>query len=171
MECQPLLPSTTWAICDSFVLVAAINPCPRGYYGDTEKQCTCTMAMISKYQNRISGPLLDRIDIHLDVPRVPVQKLASLDGSESSSSIRQRVEQARAIQQARFASLNKPNVQINADMGPAAVQRFCQSDKEGLAMMRTAVERMGLSARAYHRVLKLGRTITDLVSPLQSQGY
>jgi magnesium chelatase family protein len=74
MECQLLLPSTTWAICNSFVLVAAINPCPCGYYGDTEKQCTCTMSMVNKYQKRISGPILDRIDIHLDVPRVPVQK-------------------------------------------------------------------------------------------------
>jgi magnesium chelatase family protein len=120
------------------------------------------MAMVSKYQKRISGPILDRIDIHLDVPRVPVQKLASLDGGEPSTSIRQRVEAARAIQQARFAQVNKPNLLVNADMGPSDVQRFCQLDKPGLAMIRMAVERMGLSARAYHRVLKLSRTIADL---------
>lgn len=153
----------------NFILVAAINPCPCGYYGDSEKQCTCTMAMITKYQKRISGPILDRIDIHLDVPRVPVQKLATLDGGEPSHLIRQRVEKARAIQQARFAAINKPNVMVNGDMGPAEVQQFCKLDKEGLAMMRVAVERMGLSARAYHRILKLSRTIADLAGSEQVQ--
>jgi magnesium chelatase family protein len=151
----------------NFILVAAVNPCPCGYYGDTEKQCTCTMAMVQKYQKRISGPILDRIDIHLDVPRVPMQKLSSLDGGEPSSTIRQRVEAARAIQQARFAAVNKPNVMVNGDMGPSEVQKFCQLDKEGLAMIRVAVERMGLSARAYHRILKLSRTIADLAGSEQ----
>ena len=153
----------------SFILVAAINPCPCGYYGDTEKQCTCTMAMVSKYQKRISGPVLDRIDIHLDVPRVPMQKLASLDGGEPSADIRKRVEAARAIQQARFTPLRKPNVQVNGDMGPSEVQKFCQLDKPSLAMIRMAVERMGLSARAYHRILKLSRTIADLAGSEQVQ--
>jgi magnesium chelatase family protein len=153
----------------NFILVAAVNPCPCGYYGDSEKQCTCTMAMVQKYQKRISGPVLDRIDIHLDVPRVPVQKLASLDGGEPSSVIRQRVERARAIQQARFAKLNKHNIQVNGDMGPSEVQQFCPLDKNGLAMIRMAVERMALSARAYHRILKLSRTIADLAGSEQVQ--
>ena len=96
------------------------------------------MAMVTKYHKRISGQVLDRIDIHLDVPRVPVQKLASLDGGEPS----------RALQHARFARLGKPNILVNGDMGPAEVQQFCRLDKEGLAMIRMAVERMGLSARA-----------------------
>jgi magnesium chelatase family protein len=120
------------------------------------------MSMVSKYQKRISGPILDRIDIHLDVPRVPVQKLSSLSGGEPSYSIRQRVEAARSIQHARFAQVNKPNVLVNGDMGPAEVQKFCQLDKEGSQMIRMAVERMGLSARSYHRLLKLSRTIADL---------
>lgn len=153
----------------NFILVAAVNPCPCGYYGDTEKQCNCTMAMVQKYQKRISGPILDRIDIHLDVPRVPVQKLASLDSGEPSSSIRRRVEATRSIQQARFAPLNKPNLLVNGDMGPSEVQKFCQLDNEGLSMMRMAVERMGLSARAYHRILKLSRTIADLAGSAQVQ--
>jgi magnesium chelatase family protein len=151
----------------NFILVAAINPCPCGYFQDTEKQCTCTMGMVQKYQKRISGPLMDRIDIHLEVPRVPVQKLASLDGGEPSTNIRQRVEAARALQHARFATVNKPNVSVNGDMGPAEVQKFCQLDKEGMAMIRMAVERMGLTARAYHRILKLSRTIADLAGSEQ----
>jgi magnesium chelatase family protein len=151
----------------NFILIAAVNPCPCGYFGDTEKQCTCTMGMVQKYQKRISGPILDRIDIHLEVPRVPVQKLASLDAGEASSSIRRRVEAARAIQQARFAPLNKPSLLVNGDMGPSEVQNFCQLDKEGLAMIRMAVERMGLTARAYHRILKLSRTIADLAGSQQ----
>ncbi len=125
--------------------------------------------MVSKYQKRISGPILDRIDIHLDVPRVPVQKLATLDGGEPAAAIRLRVEAARGIQQARFTPLNKPNLLVNADMGPAEVQKFCQVDPQGMAMIRMAVERMGLSARAYHRVPKLARTIADLAECEQIQ--
>jgi magnesium chelatase family protein len=145
-----------------FILVASINPCPCGYYGDTEKACTCTAAMVTKYQKRISGPILDRIDIHLDVPRVPMEKLASLEQGERSPAIRARVEAARAVQGARFAPLHKPHVLVNGNMGPAEVQEFCPLDKAGMAMIRMAVERMALSARAYHRVLKLARTIADL---------
>ncbi len=116
-------------------------------------QCTCTMAMVNKYQNRISGPILNCTDIHLDMPRVPVQKLAALDGGEPSCLIRQRVENARAIQQARFGPINKPNVLVNGDMGPSDVQQFCQWNKEGLAMIRIGggalrIERAGLSSHA-----------------------
>jgi magnesium chelatase family protein len=105
---------------------------------------------------------MDRIDIHLEVASVEVDKLAGLATEESSSVIRQRVEVGRAIQQARFDQLNKPGGRCNDDMGPGEVQQFCELDKESRAMMRLAVERMGLSARAYHRVLMLGRTIADL---------
>ena len=118
--------------------------------------------MVSKYQKRISGPILDRIDIHLAVPRVPIDKLAALENGEPSRAIRQRVEAARAVQQARLLPLRKPAVLVNGDMGPADVQQFCPLTKEGSALLRLAVERMGLTARAYHRVLKLSRTIADL---------
>lgn len=155
----------------SFVLVAALNPCPCGYFGDTEKECTCSMGAVHRYQQRISGPLMDRIDIHLEVKRVPFQKLAGLEAGETSAEIRQRVERARARQAARFAGLNKPNVLVNSDMGPAEVQQFCTLDEAGRNLMRAAMQQMNLSARAYHRVLKLARTIADLagVEDLQMQ--
>jgi magnesium chelatase family protein len=146
----------------NFILIGATNPCPCGYYGDSEKPCTCTPALVSKYQKRISGPILDRIDIHLDVPRVPIQKLAALDSGESSGVIRARIEAARTRQAARFAPLGKPNLLVNGDMGPGEVQAFCQLDEQGRALMRAAAARMGLSARGYHRVLKISRTIADL---------
>jgi magnesium chelatase family protein len=146
----------------SFVLIAAMNPCPCGYFGDTEKECTCSMGMVQRYQQRISGPLMDRIDIHLAVTRVRFQKLSSLDSGETSASIRQRVEAARHVQIERFTYLNKPNILVNGDMGPAEVQTFCQLDEAGRNLMRAASQQMNLSARAYHRVLKLARTIADL---------
>jgi magnesium chelatase family protein len=146
----------------SFILVAALNPCPCGHYNDPEKQCTCSIGMVQRYQKRISGPLMDRIDIHLEVMRVPYQKLSALGKSEPSATIRQRVEQARKRQLARFAPLNKPNIIVNGDMGPAEVQAFCQLDEPTRNLMRTAMQQMNLSARAYHRVLKLSRTIADL---------
>ena len=146
----------------NFILIAAMNPCPCGFYGDDRKECTCSMGYVQRYQKRISGPLMDRIDIHLDVMRVPFEKLSSLDGGEPSSAIRARVEAARAVQAERFAPLGKPHVLVNGDMGPAEVQRFCQVDEEGKSLMRAAVRQMDLSARSYHRVLKLARTIADL---------
>ena len=146
----------------SFVLVAAMNPCPCGFFGDDRKECTCSLNLVQRYQKRISGPLMDRIDIHLDVIRVPFQKLTSLDGGEPSHAVRGRVEAARALQAQRFEGLGKSNLLVNGDMGPAEVQRFCAIDEEGKALMRAAVRQMDLSARSYHRVLKLGRTIADL---------
>ncbi len=146
----------------NFMFVAAMNPCPCGYYGDERKECTCSMGMVQRYQNRISGPLMDRIDIHVEVTRVPFQKLASLDGGESSRAIRERVERARAIQRERFQAWGKEHVRVNGDMGPAEVQRFCGIDEAGKQLMRAAVRQMDLSARAYHRVLKISRTIADL---------
>jgi len=153
----------------SFVLIAALNPCPCGYFGDPQKECTCSMGLVQRYQKRISGPLMDRIDIHLEVQRVPFQKLSALDKGETSATIRQRVEQAREIQAQRFAGLNKPNLLVNGDMGPAEVQSFCQLDETGKNLMRAATQQMNLSARAYHRVLKLARTIADLAGEAQIQ--
>ena len=120
------------------------------------------MGRVHSYQKRISGPLMDRIDIHVDVRRVPFEKLATLDGGESSAVIRARVEAAREVQAARFALLDKEGVLVNADMGPAEVQIFCPLDDEGVNLMRAAVKQMDLSARAYHRVLKMARTIADI---------
>ncbi len=146
----------------NFMFVAAMNPCPCGYFGDDRKECTCGLGMVQRYQSRISGPLMDRIDIHTDVMRVPFEKLAGLDGGETSAVIRARVEAARKIQAARFAPVGKPYVLVNGDMGPAEVQQFCQIDEAGKNLMSMAVRQMDLSARSYHRVLKLARTIADV---------
>ena len=143
----------------NFMLVAAMNPCPCGYYGDPVHACTCTPAAITRYRKRISGPLLDRIDIHLEVPRVEYQKLSDDRLGEPSAVIRERVEAARARQRARLAPFG---LQANAEMGPAEIRRFCALDEEGRQLMRLAMQQMGLSARAYHRVLKVARTIADL---------
>ena len=120
------------------------------------------MSNVHRYQKRISGPLMDHIDIHVDVRRVPFEKLAALEGGESSTAIRARVEAAREIQAERFETLGKPAMLVNGDMGPAEVQTFCEIDEEGMNLMRAAVRQMDLSARSYHRVLKLARTIADL---------
>jgi magnesium chelatase family protein len=143
----------------NFTLIAAMNPCPCGYWGDSEKECTCSMTMVSRYQKRISGPLLDRIDIHVEVPRVDYEKLSSDRLGETSAAVRKRVEAARERQRARFA---ETNLVTNADMGPAEIRQFCQVDEAAKSLLKAAMQQMHLSARAYHRVLKLGRTIADL---------
>ena len=125
--------------------------------------------MVQRYQKRISGPLMDRIDIHMSVRRVPFDKLSSLDGGESSAAIRARVETARAVQAERFAKLGKAGMLVNGDMGPAEVQTFCRLDEQGKELMRAAVRQMELSARSYHRVLKLARTIADLAGEAEVQ--
>ncbi len=142
-----------------FMLVGAMNPCPCGYYGDSMRACTCSETMVTRYQKRLSGPLLDRVDIQLDVPRVDYEKLASNRAGESSSAVRQRVEAARERQRARFAGTA---LTCNADMGPGHVRRLCTLDGAAQAVMRAAMSQLALSARAYHRVLKLARTIADL---------
>lgn len=147
----------------NFMFVAAMNPCPCGFFGDERKPCACSISAVQRYQGRISGPLLDRIDIHVEVARVPFQKLSSLEGGEPSVNLRQRVERARARQQDRFAQLEKSNIVVNGDMGPAEVQRFCQLKETGKNLMQAAVRQMDLSARAYHRILKMARTIADLI--------
>lgn len=143
----------------NFQLIAAMNPCPCGYYGDNLKDCTCSSTAIMKYQKRISGPLMDRIDIHVQVPRVDYEKLRENRLGESSNVVRERVEAAHQIQRMRFEG---NNFNSNADMHPADVRRFCVMNDECNSLMRSAMSQMQLSARAYHRVLKLARTIADL---------
>jgi magnesium chelatase family protein len=162
----------------NFQLIAAMNPCPCGYYGDPLKPCTCSPGIVTKYQKRISGPLLDRIDIHIEVPRVEYEKLSDQRLGEPSTVIQKRVEVARQIQRQRFAgaitnlSDNATTVaaqdpiaspiQCNADMRPAEVRKFCELDDTSRTLMRSAMNQLQLSARAYHRILKLARTIADL---------
>jgi magnesium chelatase family protein len=151
----------------SFQLVGAMNPCPCGYYGDPIKPCTCSNMVVSKYQKRISGPLLDRIDIHVEVPRVEYEKLSESRLGESSATVRVRVEAARARQRERFDGGDRhlegaSHITCNADMRPAEVRKFCGLDEAGKALMQSAMNQLQLSARAYHRVLKLARTIADL---------
>jgi magnesium chelatase family protein len=159
------------------MLVAAMNPCPCGYYGDPVKACTCSAGIVTKYQKRISGPLLDRIDIHIEVPRVEYEKLSDSRLGEPTSAIQARVERARDIQRQRFTerALQSPekarqnhgstsllSIACNADMGPAEVRLFCSLDDTCRALMRSATSQLHLSARAYHRTLKLARSIADL---------
>ena len=144
----------------NFMMIGAMNPCPCGYYGDPVKPCTCSPSTVTKYQKRISGPLLDRIDIHVQVPRVEYDKLSDKRTGEASGAVRARVEAARSIQRARFE--HAPAVSCNADMRPAEVRKFCILDDTGTTLMRSAMSQMNLSARAYHRTLKLARTIADL---------
>jgi len=143
----------------NFQLIAAMNPCPCGYYGDALKPCTCAHAVVTKYQKRISGPMLDRIDIHIEVPRVDYEKLSSDRLGESSASIRARVQAARERQNAR---LTGTDVVCNSDMRVAEVRQFCKLDETGESLVRAAMSQLNLSARGYHRVLKLARTIADL---------
>lgn len=143
----------------NFMLVASMNPCPCGYANDPSHECTCPPSVVAKYQKRLSGPLLDRIDIHVDVPRVAYEKLADIRMAEPSAAIRERVEVARERQRRRFAG--GPCL-CNADMRPGDLRQHARLDEAGSAVMKAAMNRLGLSARAFHRVLKLARTIADL---------
>jgi magnesium chelatase family protein len=142
-----------------FQLVAAMNPCKCGWYGDPVRPCTCTPAQISAYQKKISGPLLDRIDIHLEVARLNFDKLSDMRPGEPSAAVRARVQAARDRQLRRFAGTP---LTCNADMGVAEVRRYCELDEAGRSLMCSAMTQLQLSARAFHRVLKLARTIADL---------
>ena len=144
----------------NFQLIAAMNPCPCGFYGDPVKPCTCSHATVTKYQKRISGPLLDRIDIHIEVPRVEYDKLSDQRLGEPSTAIQTRVEAARQVQRQRFAG--EGGIAHNADMRVAEVRKHCPLDEASRTLMKTAMQQLQLSARAYHRVLKLARTIADL---------
>lgn len=142
-----------------FTLVASQNPCPCGYASDPDKECTCTMIQIASYRKKISGPILDRIDMLVEVPRVEFEKLALAETAESSASIRKRVQTARDIQNKRFSGSTR---HANADMSGRDVREFCPLSVQSLEVLRQAVSRMRLSARAYERVIKVARTIGDL---------
>jgi magnesium chelatase family protein len=142
-----------------FMLAAAMNPCPCGFFGDSTRECTCTPTMIQRYVSRISGPLLDRIDIHIDVPAVKYSDLANKAPGEPSDAIRQRVTAARRIQQSRFRG---EKVYSNAQMTPRLIRRHCEIDEESRRHLEHAMTKLGLSARAYDRILKVSRTIADL---------
>ena len=144
----------------SFMLVASMNPCPCGYYNHPDKQCVCTPSMVQRYLSRISGPLLDRIDMHIEIVPVPFEKLAEIRSAESSAAIRERVVKARAVQQRRFEDF--PEIHCNAQMSSKMIQQYVSLDEEGQNLLRVAMQRMNLSARAYDRILKVSRTIADL---------
>ena len=144
----------------SFMFVASMNPCPCGYYGDPTHHCVCTPGQIQRYTSRISGPLLDRIDIHIEVPVVPFKDLSQMAPGEPSSTIRERVIKARQIQEERFK--RHKGVYCNAQMSEKMIHLYAEPDEASLSMLRMAMERLSLSARAYSRILKLARTIADL---------
>jgi magnesium chelatase family protein len=146
----------------NFALLAALNPCSCGYYGDPERDCTCAPIAVTRYQQRISGPLLDRVDIFIDVPRVPFEKLASLAKAERSAAVAERVGRCRSVQHARYAARGPER--LNADLNASEVRDHVQAMLEPGAdeILRVAVQKMGLSARGFHRVLKVSRTIADL---------
>jgi magnesium chelatase family protein len=144
----------------SFMLMAAMNPCPCGFYGDSKRECRCSPSMIQRYRNKISGPLLDRIDIHIDVPAVKYKEMAGEATGEPSEKIRLRVEDARAIQRRRFAG--RDSVACNARMTPKDIKKHCGLDKESQELLKMAMTELNLSARAYDRILKVSRTIADL---------
>jgi len=144
----------------SFMLIASMNPCPCGFHNHPEKECMCSPGMVQKYLNRISGPLLDRIDIHIEVVPVKYDKLSDSGKTERSEIVRERVIKARGIQAERFANIS--GIYSNAQMTPSMQRRYCQLDETGGRLLRTAMELRGLSARAYDRILKVARTIADL---------
>ena len=145
-----------------FMLVAAMNPCPCGYYGDTKKDCRCSPNTIARYRSKISGPLLDRMDIQIEVPSVSYQDLSSLGKGESSEVIRHRVVAARQIQQERFKHLRA--VKCNAQMRSKEIQKYCQLEEGPQALLKMAINELNFSARAYDRILKVARTIADLAA-------
>ncbi|MCH7651381.1 MAG: ATP-binding protein, partial [Nitrospinae bacterium] len=143
----------------NLMLVAAMNPCPCGYRSDPKRECTCTPPMIKKYVSKISGPLLDRIDIHIQVPSVEYKELSSEAVGEPSNKIRQRVEQARQVQLNRFKN---SRIFFNAGMSTKQLKQYCRLDDASKQIMALAIDKMGLSARAHDRILKVSRTIADL---------
>jgi magnesium chelatase family protein len=144
----------------SFMLVSSMNPCPCGYYNHPEKECVCPPGTVQKYLNKISGPLLDRIDLHIEVTPVKFDELSSQRPAEKSESIRERVVKAREIQAERFNT--KDGIYCNAQMGSKLIKTYCKIDNTGIQLLKTAMERLSLSARAYDRILKVARTIADL---------
>ena len=145
-----------------FMLAAAMNPCPCGYWGSAQRQCQCTSPMIQRYVSRISGPLMDRIDIHIDVPAVNYKELRASDSkTESSAQIRERVLRAREIQLNRFAAGGE-RIYANAQMGPRHIRAYCELGSDSERMLERAMQQQGLSARAHDRILKVARTVADI---------
>ncbi|MDO8687013.1 MAG: ATP-binding protein, partial [Dehalococcoidales bacterium] len=143
----------------NFMLVGAMNPCPCGYYGDPRRQCTCPPSLVSRYQQRMSGPFIDRVDIFVEVPHIDYDKLADDRLGEKSENVRSRVIAARSLQHQRF---DGTKLTCNAEMTPAEVRAFCQVEESAQSLLKTAMKQLYLSARAFHRILKLARTIADL---------
>jgi len=144
----------------SIMLAAAMNPCPCGFYGDSSHECNCTSGAIQRYMSRISGPLLDRIDIHINVPSVKFKEISSDACGEKSDIIRERVNTARKMQLERFK--NEENIYCNAHMQSKDISNYCRLGEKSKSLLNLAITRQGLSARAYDRILKVGRTIADL---------
>jgi magnesium chelatase family protein len=144
-----------------FMLIAAMNPCPCGYHNHPEKKCVCAPGAVEKYLNKISGPLLDRIDLHIEVTPISYDELSSQVQEETSSSIRDRVVSARKVQKNRYQKLNNP-IHSNAQMGSYELQTYCQLDESSRTILKNAMNKLGLSARAYDRIIKVARTIADL---------
>lgn len=141
------------------MFVASMNPCACGYYGSPDKECTCTEKQVSKYMGKISGPLLDRIDIQVEVTPVKYQKLNSKEQTETSANIRNRVNKARKIQIKRYQELG---IYSNSELTPKLIDQYCNLDEKGKRILQNAFQKLGLSARAYGRILKVARTIADL---------
>jgi magnesium chelatase family protein len=143
----------------NLMLVAALNPCPCGFRGDPRRRCSCNPMQVEKYMAKISGPLLDRIDIHLEVPPVPFRELSDERTGSSSADMREQVVRARAIQSKRFGT---DRVQLNGKMTPRQIRKYCKLEADAEALLKTAMEEMGLSARAHDKILRVSRTIADL---------
>ncbi|MFQ5646019.1 MAG: YifB family Mg chelatase-like AAA ATPase [bacterium] len=143
----------------SFMLVASMNPCPCGYWGDRQKECRCSATQVRSYANRLSGPLLDRIDLHLEIPRIPYKEMSDKRAGESSETIRERVRNARRIQRNRHQD-SFPY--LNSQLNSKKIKKYCQLDREGSRLVESAIDNFGFSARGYNRILKVSRTIADL---------
>lgn len=142
-----------------FMLVASMNPCPCGYYGSKEKECTCSSSEIDKYMHKISGPLLDRIDIQVEVQSVDYEKMLGNQKEETSEQIKERVDKARHMQEVRYKNYN---IFSNSELTPKLIEKYCLIDKEGKEILEKAFKKLNLSSRAYNRILKVSRTIADL---------
>jgi magnesium chelatase family protein len=136
-----------------------MNPCPCGFYGDEDKDCVCSTGQVQNYKNKVSGPIIDRIDLHVNVPRVDFDKLSEASSGEKSADIKKRVEAARKIQKLRFENTD---LVTNTEMSSENVKTFCELDNESSKLLKSAVEKLHLSARSYFRIIKLSRTIADL---------
>ena len=151
--------ASTYTFPARFMLVAAMNPCPCGYFTDPKKECNCTSVQIKNYMSKISGPLLDRIDIQLEVPCLKVGEITQKSKGEGSLTIRERVEGARILQRKRYSS---EKISSNAELEPRQLEKYCAVSQEGENLLKMAIQELGFSARAYHKSIKVARTIADL---------